>query len=151
MRAEENEEPDWDTEIALTLTPAAIIHSLFGTADTVHTGWSSCVDDSLVAEELTVTDAEGRNHCRMVRQRYVEEEEPEETWNDWTVEIQIGRVCVAGHWRSRETSSPSELDWCSGEAEKAFSGACLLVGKRVRRGLVVEEPPAAERPSRTHH
>ena len=33
-------EPDWDAPIKVQLTPAAIIHTLFPSADGVHTGWS---------------------------------------------------------------------------------------------------------------
>jgi len=37
------------------------------------------------------------------------------------------------------------------EAEKAFTMACVLMGKRVRRGIVIEQPSTAARTSRTHH
>lgn len=145
-------DPEWDAPLELRLTPAAIIHALFATADSVHTGWESCIDNSLVVEDLNVSDEGGRNHCRLARQGYVEQEEPEENWTDWTVEIRLGEVYLVAHWRTRESSVPADLDWCSKEAERAFANACVLVGKRVRRGLVVEDPPRAkERPSRTHH
>ena len=145
-------DPDWDEPLELRLTPAAIIHALFASADSVHTGWESCVEGSLVVEDVTVNDERAGNHCRLVKQTYVEQEEPEEMWTDWTVEVRFGQVFVSGHWRTRESSVPADLDWCAAEAEKAFAGSCVLVGKRVRRGFIVEDPPrATDRPSRTHH
>ena len=106
----------------------------------------------IVVEDVTVNDDRAGNHCRLVKQNYVEQEEPEEMWTDWTVEVRVGEVFVWGHWRTRESSVPADLDWCAAEAEKAFAGSCVLVGKRVRRGFIVEDPArSTERPSRTHH
>ena len=50
-----------------------------------------------------------------------------------------------------DAGSLAHWEWCVAEAEKAFTKACILVGKRIRSGLVVEEPPQAQVPSRTHH
>ncbi len=144
-------DPDWDTPVRLTLTPAAIIDTVFFTADSVHTGDQSCVDQSLVVMETTAIDDQSENYCRFVEQEYMEEEETEVTWHDWAVEIRIEDVMVVGHWRATVTGSPSDWEWCATEAEKAFATACVLVGKRVRRGIVVDTPSAAPRPSRTHH
>ena len=45
-----------------------------------------------------------------------------------------------------------DWEWCAKEAETAFERGCVLMGKRVRRGLVVEEaPPATPAPKRTAH
>jgi hypothetical protein len=144
-------DPDWDTPLTLTLTPAAIIDTVFGTAESVHTGDESCVDQSLVVNETTAIDDQSENYCRFVEQEYVEEAEPDATWHDWAVEIRIDKVMVAGHWRAPVNGSPSDWEWCAVEAEKAFAAACVLVGKRVRRGIVIDQSSAAPRPSRTHH
>jgi hypothetical protein len=144
-------EPDLDTPITLTLTPAALMDALFNSADSVHTGWDSCVEAGLVVADMTVVDDASGNHCRLVEQEYVEDESPDVTWHDWAVELKLGESFVTGHWRVQVAESPSEWDWCAAEAEDAFGRACVLVGKRVRRGLVVEEPVRAPRPSRTHH
>lgn len=144
-------DPDWDTPLTLTLTPAAIIDTVFGTAESVHTGDDSCVDQSLVVNETTAIDDQSENYCRFVEQEYVEDAEPEATWHDWAVEVRIENVMVAGHWRVPVNGSPSDWEWCAAEAEKAFTTACVLVGKRVRRGIVIDQPNAAPRPSRTHH
>lgn len=149
---EDDLEPDWDTPLELRLSPGEVVHALFASADQVHTGWASCVDAALVLEDTTVTSEQGENHCRLVKLAYVEDQEPDETWNDWTVELHISEIYVVGHWRTRETAAPVDLDWCQNEAEKAFAAGCVLVGRRVRRGLVVDEAPvSARRPSRTHH
>jgi hypothetical protein len=145
------DEPDWDAPLIFTLTPGAIIDALFASAETVHTGWDSCVDPALVIEDKTVLDEQSENYCRLIKQAYVEDHEPDVTWNDWTVEIKMGDTYITAHWRAQEEWSPSDWNWCGSEAENAFSRACLLVGKRVRWGLIVEESSRAPRPPRTHH
>ena len=44
-------EPDW-TSPGLSLTPAAIFTVLFASADEVHMAWQSCVDSTLVGENM---------------------------------------------------------------------------------------------------
>ena len=145
------EEPDWDTPVSFTLTPEAIFHNFFASADSVHTGWASCVERNLIVTELTAVDEGSDNHCRMVEQEYAEETEPEVTWHDWAVELKIGEIYVIGHWRTTTNAAPADWDWCSSEAENAFANACLLIGRRVRRGLVIEEAAGNRRASRTRH
>jgi hypothetical protein len=149
--ASNSSEPDWDTPMALTLTPAAIIQAIFGMAHTVHTGWESCVDPSLTVTELNALDEQTDNHCRLVEQEYVEDQAPDVTWHDWTVELKIGEIHVIGHWQAQVNASPSEWEWCAAEAERAFSSACLLLGRRVRKGLVIEEPTESRPAARTRH
>jgi len=144
-------DPDWDTPLKLTVTPASMIDTILATADSVHTGEDTCVDQSLVVMETTAIDDQSENYCRFVEQEYAEEEEPEGAWHDWAVEIRIDNVMVIGHWRAPASGSPSDWEWCSMEAEKAFTMACVLMGKRVRRGIVIEQPSTAARTSRTHH
>ena len=85
-------DPDWDTPLKLTVTPASIIDTVLATADSVHTGEDTCVDQSLVVMETTAIDDQSENYCRFVEQEYVEEEEPEATWHDWAVEIRVENV-----------------------------------------------------------
>ena len=144
-------EPDWDTPLTLTLTPAAIIHTTLASADFVHTGWETCIDHALVVSEMTVLDEQEHNHCRLVEQEYVEDGEPDVTWHDWGIELKIGDTYITAHWRARNTAAPSEWDWCAREAEKAFARTCVVVGKRVRRGIVVDEFRSGSRAPRTHH
>jgi hypothetical protein len=146
-----NLEPDWDTPLSLTITPGGIMHALYTSADSVHTGWSTCIEASLVVSETTALDEQGDNHCRLVEQEYVEDESPDVTWHDWAVELKIGDVYLVAHWRTQVSASPAEWEWCAEEAEKAFVASCVLMGKRVRRGLVIEEPPDNPRPARTRH
>ena len=134
-------EPDWDTPIKVQLTPAAIIHTLFPSADGVHTGWESCVDHGLVTQETAAVDDLSGNHCRLAKQEYVEDHSPDVTWHDWVVELKLGGTYIAAHWRTRHNANPADWDWCLGEAENAFTNACVLVGNRVRRGLMIENPP----------
>jgi hypothetical protein len=144
-------EPDWETPLSFSLTPSLIFHAFFTSADTVHTGWDSCIDPALLIEDMTVIDEHTGNHCRLVKQAYVEDEEPELTWHDWTVELKVGDTYLSAHWRAQAEWSPSDQAWCTAQAEDAFSNACTLVGKRVRRGLLVEEPSRGPQPSRTRH
>ena len=145
-------EPDWDAPISIALTPAAIIHAVFPTADSVHTGWDSCIDQSLVVAETNAVDDVSGNHCRLIRQEYMEDHAPEVTWQDWTVELKLSNTYISGHWRVEQTVAPSEWEWCRSEAESAFTSACTYIGKRVRRGLLIEEPPSSmPTASRTHH
>lgn len=150
-QADSGHEPDWDTAIDLQLAPAAIIHALFWSAESVHTGWESCVQHDLVVFELSAIDDHGDNHCRLLEQEYVEDASQDVTWHDWAVELRLGRVYISAHWRARVDDSPGEWDWCATEAEKAFTAAAVLVGKRVRRGLAVEAQPEGRRVPRTHH
>jgi len=137
-------DPDWDLSLELRLAPAALIHTLFYTASSVHTGWSSCVDPPLVLVETQAVDHASGNHCRLLEQEFVEEGQEDLVWHDWTVELVIGKVYVVGHWQLPASAPPMEWEWHSREAETAFTRACRLLGKRVGRGLVVEDPPAAE-------
>lgn len=146
-------EPDWDTPLHFTLTPALVIHALFGTASSVHTGWSSCIEDSLVLSDLMAMDERTGNYCRLVEQEYMEDEKEETVWHDWAVELRLSKLLITGHWQAQVNTSPMEWEWCAREAEKAFSHACALFGKRVRRGLSVEDPTPAggEPPKQQRH
>ncbi len=139
MQNDTTTEPDWDTPVQLTSTPALLIHALFGTASNVHTGWSSCVEDTLALNDLVAMDDTTGNYCRLVEQEYVEDENEEVVWHDWAVELRIGELLVTGHWQIQAIAPPMDWEWCAREADKAFEKACVLFGKRVRRGLGVEE------------
>ena len=144
-------EPDWDAPIKVQLTPAAIIHALFPSADGVHTGWETCVDHALVTQETNAVDNLSGNHCRLAEQEYVEDHSPDVTWHDWVVELKLGEIYIAAHWRTQQNANPADWDWCMGEAENAFASACVLVGKRTRRGLMVEDPPNTIPAAHTRH
>ena len=145
---EPSADPDWDTPLDIRLTPADLIHALFATANNVHTGWTSCVDETLVTADLTTLDDQGTLHCRLVEQEFSEEDQEDRVWHDWGVEIRIGQVFVIGHWQILASAPPLDWEWCAREAERAFDKACLLLGRRTRRGVVVEEPPPTEQPPR---
>lgn len=140
---DDSSEPDWDIPLELTLTPSWLFHALFQTASTVHTGWSSCVDQALVMSDLSAMDETTGNYCRLVEQEYVEDGNDELVWHDWLVEIRIGDVVMAGHWQLQTSAPPLDWNWAAREAEAAFEKACVLCGKRVRRTLQVEEPLSA--------
>jgi lysozyme family protein len=140
MNNETSAEPDWDTPLTLTLTPGLLIHALFGTANTVHTGWESCVDNELALNDLVSMDDSSGNYCRIVEQEYMEEGDSDVVWHDWAVELRLGSVIVTGHWQIQTTTSPMDWEWCARQAEDAFEKACVLLGRRVRRGVGVEEP-----------
>jgi hypothetical protein len=146
-----DESPPWDTPIAVTLTPETIMNTVFSSAGSVHTGWESCVDDALVVEETVVADEASADHCRLAQQEYADSDAADDTWHDWTIELQLGTVYIMAHWRARAPGSPADWDWCATEAEQAFTNACVLLGRRVRRGLLVDMPPHTDRPSRTRH
>ncbi len=149
---DDSSEPDWDTQLEVSLTPTGLIHSLFATASSVHTGWSSCVDRSLVVSDLSSMDESTGNYCRLAEQEFVEEGNQEELWHDWTVELRLGEVLVTGHWQIPDNSPPMEWEWCAREAETAFDKACVLFGKRIRRGIGVEGPdPQATTPKARRH
>jgi len=139
-------EPDWDTPITLRLTPAQLIHALMTTASAVHTGYASCVDDKLVENNLVSMDDTVGHYVRLVEQEFYEDEDPETVWHDWTLEICIGKVLTTGHWQIPTNAPPMEWEWSAREAENAFDRACLLLGRRVRRGLVVDDPVPTEQP-----
>jgi hypothetical protein len=142
-----DQEPDWDSPLHLTLTPAMLIHSLFAVAQQVHTGGESCINPELVVNELQAVDERTGNHVRLVEQEYVEDDGDETVWHDWAVEIRIGDMWITGHWRQPVTVSPVEWEWCGQQAEQAFKLACVLVGKQVRPGLVVLEESGTPPPS----
>jgi hypothetical protein len=142
-------EPDWETPLSVTITPALLIHALMNTASAVHTGWSSCVDESLVLSNLVAMDDRVGNYVRLVEQEFVEEDQPGTLWHDWTLEVRIGSLLTTGHWQFPSTSNPSEWDWNSREASQAFERACVLIGRRVRRTLAVEEPAQTDSIPRT--
>ncbi|NEX22528.1 hypothetical protein G3480_19820 [Thiorhodococcus mannitoliphagus] len=133
-------EPDWDTPLSLTTTPGLIMHALMGTASAVHTAWSSCIDDTLVLSNQVAMDDQAGHYVRLVEQEFVEEDQPGQLWHDWTLEVRIGSVLTTGHWQFAANAHPSEWEWNAREASRAFERACVLLGRRVRRSLVVEEP-----------
>lgn len=146
LQEQEVTEPDWDSPLSLRLTPALLMHSLMTTATAVHTGYASCVDDKLVVNDLISMDGSVGNYVRLVEQDFYEEEDPETVWHDWTLEISIGKILTTGHWQISANASPMEWEWTAREAEKAFGRACVLIGRRVRQGLVVDEPVPVEQP-----
>ena len=139
-------EPDWDSQLTIRLTPAMLIHALMATASAVHTGHSSCVDDDLVVNNLVSMDDTEGNYVRLAEQEFYEDEDPETVWHDWTLEMRIGKVLITGHWQIPRNAPPVEWAWNAREAEKAFSRACVFIGRRVHRGLVVDEPAPMEQP-----
>jgi hypothetical protein len=145
-------EPDWDSPLHVSVTPAQLIHALFSTANVVHTGWSSCVERSLVVADLAAMDDGTGNYCRLVEQEFTEEDRQDTVWHDWAVEIRIGEILIVGHWQLESSTPPLDWEWASREAESAFEKACVLFGKRIRRGILVEDPPGqAPTPKSKHH
>jgi hypothetical protein len=151
---QDDQDPDWDMPLSLSLTPAMLIHSLFAQAQQVHTGNESCVNPDLVVNELLAVDERNGNHARLVEQEYVEDDDAEDiVWHDWAVEIRIDQVWIVAHWQQPLTASPLEWEWCARQAERAFSRACVLFGKQVRPGLVVldQYPGQLPEPSSRRH
>jgi len=152
MTDQELNDPDWEAPLSLSLTPNAITHAVFSSATAVHTGWTSCVSKELVLSDFYAVDEGNGNYCRLAEQEFAEEGEDDTVWRDWTVELRLGGIYVTGHWQIQATASMLDWEWCTREAETAFDRACVLLGKRVRRGLVVEEAtPTAPLPKRTAH
>lgn len=133
-------QPDWETPLDTTVSAGNLIEALFSTASDAHTGWSSCIEDELVINDLTVTGLSKSDYCRLIEQEYIEEGRDDLIWHDWTVEIHLGDVFVTGHWQIQSGTAAIEWDWCEKEASLAFEKACILFGRKVRRALVVEEP-----------
>lgn len=134
----DQEQPDWDTPLTFSLTAESIITSLFSSAEEVHTGRDTCVNASFVLTDTTAVDPRTGNHCRLAEQEFTYDEQPDITWHDWAVELRIGEFYILAHWRVQLNESPAMWMWCGTEAENAFVNGCVLIGQRVRRGLVVE-------------
>ena len=141
-------DPDWDSPLEIKLTPELLVHALMENAGAVHTGWQSCVEDATVISELIVMDDDGSKAVRLVEQEFADEQEADVVWHDWAVEVRIGKVITTGHFSLRTNAPPLDWDWHEREAERAFERACVLLGRRVRRGLVVEEHMPRELPPR---
>ncbi|MBN2887054.1 MAG: hypothetical protein JXM75_10160 [Chromatiaceae bacterium] len=137
-------DPDWETPLSLSLTPAMLIHALMQSASAVHTGWTSCIDDSLVLANLVAMDDHAGHYVRLAEQEFIEDSQPEMPWHDWTLEIRIGSVLTTAHWQCPANAHPSEWDWNAREAARAFERAAVLVGRRTRPALAVEEPTPLE-------
>lgn len=149
---EDSLDPDWDSPLNIRITPRSIIDSVFRSAEAVHTGHESCIDNDLVQDDLYAHEADGKNYCRHAVQEYSEgESTADSAWRDWTVELKIEEVFISAHWRAVAEGSPSDWEWCAREAENAFIAASILVGCRVRRGLAVEGGNYDNRGSRIHH
>ena len=147
----EDNTPDWDQPVTLSIVPFDLINALFVTANSVHTGWSSCVEKALVVNDTAAMDERTGNYVRLAEQELTDEEDSDVTWHDWTVEILLGDVMVTGHWQIQLTAAPLDWEWCAREAESAFEKAALLVGKRVRRTLTVDRGPEPAQPATRHH
>lgn len=148
---EYEDEPAWDAPLTVTLTPDTLMNTVFLSAESVHTGWESCVEQRLVVADNHVVEESSGNHCRLAEQEYADDEQPEDFWHDWTLELRIGEVYVIAHWRARSPGSPADWAWCAAEAENAFIQACTLIGRRVRRGILVDESSGQGRASKTRH
>lgn len=142
-------EPDWDGPLQLTLTPALIIHALMATATATHTGWESCIDEGLVLSNLVAMDDGSGHYVRLAEQEFIEDADPETVWHDWTLEVRIAGVLTTGHWQVPVGGPPWEWQWHAREAEQAFERACVLIGRRVGRGLVVVEPQPSDGATRS--
>ena len=141
-------DPDWDSPLRLELTPELIVHAIMDSASAVHTGWQSCIDEVAQVDQLQVLDDRGANLVRLVEQEFAEEADSEAVWHDWALEVRIGKVIVTGHWQVRTNAAALDWEWHERAAEEAFARACVLLGRRVRRGLVVEEPMPRDLPPR---
>jgi len=141
-------DPDWDMPLTITLTPELVVHALLQNASGVHTGWQSCIEEDLVLSQLVAMDDSGSNAVRLVEQEFADEQEPDVVWHDWVLEVRIGKVIVSGHYSLRANAAPLDWEWHAREAERAFDRACVLIGRRVRRGLVIDEPMPRELPPR---
>lgn len=137
------DEPDWDHTMTISVTPSGLARTLFATATSVHTGWSSCAENGLAISDLSAIDERNGNHARLVEQEFSEDEDPDVHWHDWAVEIRIGEVFVTGHWQIQVSTAPLDWEWCIREAEAAFDKATVLVGKRARRVMAIEAEPEA--------
>jgi hypothetical protein len=148
-------DPDWDSPLTFRLTPELIAHAVMETASAVHTGWQSCIDETAVLSELVAMDDSGEKAVRLVEQEFVDEQEQEQeqeqdvAWHDWSVEVRAGGVLIIGHWQVRSNSAPLDWEWAAAAAERAFERACVLLGRRVRRGLMVEAPMPRDLPPRS--
>lgn len=147
----DDDAPAWDQPVAVSLIPEHLFQALFMTASSVHTGWNSCIDSSLVTADLYATDERNGNYVRLAEQEFVEDEEPDVLWHDWTVEVRLGDALLTGHWQIQASAAPLDWQWCAREAEAAFEKAAVLVGKRVRRMPVVEEIIGNTSPPRPRH
>jgi hypothetical protein len=98
---------------------------------------------------LVAMDDRGANSVRLVEQEFADETDAEAGWHDWAVEVRIGKIITTGHWQLRTNAAPLDWEWHADEAEKAFERACVLIGRRVRRGLVIEEPMPRDLPPRS--
>ncbi len=142
-------DPDWDSPMTISLTPELLVHALMENASAVHTGWQSCVQEDVVLSSLIAMDDSGASSVRLVEQEFADEEDAEAGWHDWAVEIRIGAIVTTGHWQLRTNAAPLDWEWHAREAEQAFDRACVLLGRRVRRGLVVDEPVPRDIPPRS--
>ncbi len=139
-------DPDWDSPLNFKLTPELLVHALMETASAVHTGWESCVDDDAILSQLAAMDDTAEKTVRLVEQELADEQDQSLTWHDWALEIRVGAVLTVGHWQVRSNAPPLDWEWTAAAAERAFERACVLLGRRVRRGLVIEEPMRPELP-----
>ena len=148
IEEQQGDEPDWDSPLQFTLTPGLLIHALMATATAVHTGWESCIEEGLVVSDVVAMDDGAGTSIRLAEQEFYEDNNPDNVWHDWALEVRNGKVLTTAHWQILTTATPAEWAWHGREAEKAFERACVLLGKRVRRGLVVEEPMPMDAPPR---
>ncbi|MGD8206723.1 MAG: hypothetical protein PVH47_01465 [Thiohalocapsa sp.] len=146
---EDAADPDWDSPLKIKLTPELIVHALMANAAAVHTGWESCIEEDLVLSEVVAMDDSGGAAVRLVEQELADEQEADVVWHDWALEVRIGKVITTGHFSLRTNAAPLDWEWHAREAENAFERACVLLGRRVRRGLVIEEPMPRDLPPRT--
>lgn len=143
-------EPDWDSPLQINLTPELLAKTLMDTATAVHTAWETCVQEDAVLNQIVAVDDSGRNSVRLVEQEFSDDEDADVIWHDWTLEVCVGRVMTIGHWHLRHDSPPVDWEWHARKAERAFQQACVLLGRRARRGLWVEEAVPRELPPRAH-
>jgi hypothetical protein len=142
-------DPDLDSPLTLTLTPELIVHAVMESASAVHTGWESCVDDEALLAQVQAMDDTGDKAVRLVEQEFADEQDNDAVWHDWTVEVRIGRIYILGHWQLRTNAPPLDWEWNQRAAERAFERACVLLGRRTRRGLMIDEPIPRELPPRS--
>ena len=147
----ETPEPDWATPLEISLTADEAIHALFTTAESVHTGWESCIDSKFVIHEINAVHDNGESHCRFVEQEYIEEELPDVTWHDWVVELKLADIYLTAHWRTAKNDNPADWEWCLREAQDAFRVCCIFIGKKVRNAVYVEPTIRSQQGARTHH
>lgn len=135
-------QPALDKPLFWGITPSEIYESCIESFETAWTSFESSVDPDLVVSETVARNERTGNVCRLVEEAWTEEDRSDpsssrEFMTMFTVELKLGIAMINATWTCSADEGDAAREYLRTAAENTFIKMSALIGKRVRRGIIV--------------